>query len=327
MIPSVSIIIPIYNVEKYIERCLLSIISQECDGLTIECILVNDCSTDNSVNIATKTIADNGCHIHFQLINNEKNLGLSAARNIGMEHASGEYIIFVDSDDLLVEHCLEKLFEKMNNCSPDLLIAGFTKMNNQEIESKQILPTKNFRSQIKTGSQAFLEDLNAKECFVWRAIYKKDFLKQNNIKFINGIYFEDIPFTTECYLKAQKCLITDYLIYIYRQRAGSILTSMNKQKVLDFHQVLAFLWKLRQYVHLTDIQYKKLMKVIFITFSVETWYISHDEKLLSERREIMADLHKKVPELHFSGGFKEWVITFLYRNMPNTYIKLRSLFC
>ena len=87
MIPNVSIIIPIYNVEKYIERCLLSIISQECDGLTIECILVNDCSTDNSVNIATKTIADNGCRIHFQLINNEKNLGLSAARNIGMEHA------------------------------------------------------------------------------------------------------------------------------------------------------------------------------------------------------------------------------------------------
>ena len=108
------------------------------DGLTIECILVNDCSTDNSVNIATKTIADNGCRIHFQLINNEKNLGLSAARNIGMEHASGEYILFVDSDDLLVEHCLEKLFEEMNNCSPDMLIA-----RKQTDSSHQELPKPN----------------------------------------------------------------------------------------------------------------------------------------------------------------------------------------
>jgi glycosyltransferase involved in cell wall biosynthesis len=317
-----SIIVPFYNVEKYIHSCIESLFRQGLGEECFEIIAINDGSTDNSIQAIEDLL--NG-HRNIRIINSNKQ-GVSAARNTGIEKALGTYILFVDSDDLLIDNTLSVLLQEALKSRPDMLVADYAKMDDQQIESRNV-PSSDCTFQSTTGTELFLHQLNPRACYIWNKLYSRDFLNKNCLRFTPGIYFEDIPFTTECYLKAQKCLITDYLIYIYRQREGSILTSMNKQKVLDFHQVLAFLWKLRQYVHLTDIQYKKLMKVIFITFSVETWYISHDEKLLSERREIMADLHKKVPELHFSGGFKEWVITFLYRNMPNTYIKLRSLFC
>ena len=99
---TISIIVPIYNVEKYIGRCLDSIFVQEYNGVDIECILVNDCTPDNSMDIVAKKLEFYHGKIIFKIKNLDKNGGLCMARNAGVEIAKGEYVLFVDSDDRLL---------------------------------------------------------------------------------------------------------------------------------------------------------------------------------------------------------------------------------
>ena len=105
----VSIIIPVYKVEAYIERCLTSVMCQTYHDSAIECIIVDDCSPDNSVTIARRLISSYHGNIDFKIIRNDKNCGLSVARNNGMKYATGKYIFFLDSDDHIKEDCLKSL--------------------------------------------------------------------------------------------------------------------------------------------------------------------------------------------------------------------------
>ena len=104
----ISNIIPIYNVEKYIERCLLSVINQ-IYSKPIECILVNDCTQDDSMTIIRNIVNNYTGNIFFRIVNHEINMGLSAARNTGIKNSRGKYILFIDSDDYLDVNCLEFL--------------------------------------------------------------------------------------------------------------------------------------------------------------------------------------------------------------------------
>lgn len=314
-----SVIIPVYNVEKYIHDCLYSIFRQGLDDSCFEVIIINDGTQDNSIKVIEDILRQ---HSNITIIE-QKNQGLSAARNTGLAQASGEYILFVDSDDLLISESLKKLIEDAQAAKPDLLIAGFIKMTDQEIGQKKTILENRYHSRLKLGRQAFLEDLNPQQCYVWRTIYKKTFLEKNHIMFINGIYFEDVPFTTECYLKAEKCIISDYIFYIYRQRPDSIVSAINKRKLMDFHHVLASLWKMRSIKMTKDEQYK-LMDIIFTTFSIEMWYISHSKELMEVKSEIIKDMKMKVPELRFTGSLKKNIVSFLYKTMPNTYLNMLS---
>ena len=106
---SISIIIPVYNVEQYIEECLLSVANQTMtEG--IECIIVDDCGPDNSAAIAKRFVDSYQGDIRFTFIQRENNGGLSAARNTGIEAATGEYIYFLDSDDFIVPECIKTLY-------------------------------------------------------------------------------------------------------------------------------------------------------------------------------------------------------------------------
>ena len=88
-----------------------------------------------------------------------------------------------------------------------------------------------FIEEYKSGEELFLIDLNPQQCYVWRTLYRKAFLDDNNLRFISGIYFEDVPFTTESYLKAHKCIKTSLTFYIYRQRNDSIVSTLNIKKI------------------------------------------------------------------------------------------------
>ena len=106
----ISIIVPIYGVEPYIKKCLISIMSQSLTS-GVECILVNDCTKDESINIAQKLIDESRGNIKFRIINREENGGLSAARNTGILEAKGDYLYFLDSDDLIESNVLELCYE------------------------------------------------------------------------------------------------------------------------------------------------------------------------------------------------------------------------
>jgi len=317
-----SIIVPVYNVEQYIRSCVQSIYRQGLSEDDFEVILVNDGTQDNSFDVIGDIIA----HHTNIIILEQSNQGLSAARNIGLLKASGQYILFLDSDDLLIDNTLPQLISLTNDHPVDLLIADFVKLNNEEINTfeKAVLP--NVLTEQKSASEIFLQSFNPKQCYVWRTIYRKTFLDENNLKFIPGIYFEDVPFTTECLLKAKECLKTTHTFYIYRQRENSIVSSINLKKILDFNTVLAQLWEMYENYPLSLDTRKQLMNTIFETFSVSMWYVSHDSQLLKQRERIVSDLKQKVVNLYFSNGIKQKIISFFYRIAPLSYIKLRSLF-
>lgn len=314
-----SIIVPVYNVEEYIRPCVESIFKQGLDESTYEVILVNDGTKDNSFGVIEDIV---NSHSNI-LIVEQKNQGLSAARNTGMTKASGDYILFLDSDDLLIENTLGKLTAALSSSSPDILYAGFVKMTNEEIDTRKMVAQEECICRETTGRNSFLEDYNARECYAWRAFYKRTFLEEKHLRFIPGIYFEDVPFTTECHLVAGKCIRTDYTFYIYRQRPGSIVSVINKKKVMDFHHVIARLWELRQ-KRLTPAEDHQLMDAISTTFSIEMWFVSHTPELYADRKEILDDLKKRVPNLSFSGSLKNRIKSILFKYAPTLCVKLHA---
>lgn len=319
MTTKLSIIVPVYNVEQYIRPCVESIFRQGLDENAYEVILVNDGTKDNSFGVIEDIIRS---HSNIIIVE-QKNQGLSAARNTGMTKATGDYVLFVDSDDLLIGNTLGNLTAELSESTPDILFAGFVKMTNEEIDTKEIKPQEDFSCRETTGRKSFLEDYDARQCYAWRAFYKRSFLEANQLCFIPGIYFEDVPFTTECYLKAGKCIRTDYTFYIYRQRPGSIVSAINKKKVMDFHHVIARLWELRKQ-NLTTAEDCQLMDAISTTFSIEMWYVSHTPELYADRKEIIAELKEKVPNLSFQGSLRQKIKSFLFKYAPTLCVKLHA---
>ena len=317
-----SIIVPVYNVEQYIRTCVQSIYRQGLSEDDFEVILVNDGTQDNSFVVIEDIITNHNNMIVFE----QSNQGLSAARNTGLSKASGQYILFLDSDDLLIDNTLPQLLSLTNNHLVDLLIAGFVKLNNKEIDSfDNTLPVE-ILTEEKSASEIFLQDFNPQQCYVWRTIYRKQFLDENGLLFIPGIYFEDVPFTTECLLKAKDCIKTTLTFYIYRQRDNSIVSSINLKKILDFNIALSKLWDMYKGFVLPIEMQRQLMNTIFTTFSISIWYVSHNHQLLLQRKEIISDLNQKVPDLYFTNGLKQKILSIVFRIIPCTYIKIRALF-
>lgn len=110
----ISVIIPVYNVEKYIKRCLDSVIRQEVGCYELECILVNDCSPDKSMQIARQIVDNYKGNIHFLLLEHEVNKGQSASRNTGLRNVSGDFVFFIDSDDWIGDNCLSLLYGEVS---------------------------------------------------------------------------------------------------------------------------------------------------------------------------------------------------------------------
>ena len=205
-----SIIIPVYNVEQYIRSCIESIYRQDLKEEDFEVILVNDGTQDDSFEKINDIISN---HTNIVVLEQE-NQGLSVARNKGLAYASGQYVLFVDSDDMLLDRSLSKLCSMLDSYSFDMLIAGFVKMNNQEIASCNCIASTSFVTERRLASDIFLHSFKPQECYIWRTLYRRDFLEDNNVRFIPGVYFEDVPFTVECYLKANMCIYTSLVFYI-----------------------------------------------------------------------------------------------------------------
>lgn len=314
-----SVIVPVYNVEKYIFSCIESIFKQRLDDSDFEVIIVNDGTNDRSMEIIKDFIQQ---HDNITVINQE-NQGLSVARNTGLKYAGGEYILFVDSDDLLIDNTLKLLLDCAVNSSADMVMGDFLKLTDKQIE--KYIPSLSAKESVEmSGEEAFIQFLNPRECYVWRSLYRREFLNDNHISFIPGVYFEDVPFTTECYTKADRCISLPIPFYVYRQRPNSIVSSVNVKKLKDFNAVIEYLWQLKGCHSLTNGESRKLDDTIFTTFSIEMWYLTTDRGLYDCRREIVEDLKKRVPDLFFPNGIKQQLVSLLFRYMPYAYLRLRS---
>lgn len=320
-IMKLSIIVPVYNVEPYIRPCLESILKQELDDTECEIILVNDGTQDDSFG-QIQDIIDQ----HHNIVRiDQDNQGLSGARNTGLLYAKGDYILFVDSDDLLVENSVARLLQIALEASADLVVADFLKLSDEEILAYHHDCSRECGIQEKTGSELFMEDLRPDQNYVWRTLYRRAFLEENNLKFIHGICYEDMPFTPECYLKAKKCVRTSCVLYLYRMGHTSITSTMSPKKAMDLNKVIARIWELKDMECITRNERQRLLDNLFATFSFELWCISHNKNVLDDRRAIVSDLMNKVPDLWFSHGLKQLIVSSLFRLFPNTYLKLRSI--
>lgn len=317
-----SIIVPVYNVEKYIRPCFESIFRQGLDDEDYEVIIVNDGSTDKSMEMIADIIAQ---HRNITVIHQE-NLSLSVARNNGIAAAQGDYILMPDSDDLLIDNSLKPLLDKALESQADLVVADFLKMTDEQIGNQPNIPQQAFRVQEKTGKELFLEDLNPHECFVWRTMYRRCFILDNGLQFIPGIYCQDVPFTHEAYLKAQKCLRTTWLLNIYRTgRPGAASISFSKKRALDYPIIISKTWELTRLKGLSPDVLSKLKDDIYTSFSVFVHDIFFGIKDSTFRVFLLKEIKRNAPDLFFSNGLNQLIHSITFRYLPYFYFHFVNL--
>jgi len=320
-----SIIVPVYNVEKYIRTCLESVFKQGLNDDCFEVIIVNDGSTDNSMGMITDII---NRHNNITIINQE-NQGLSVARNNGIAAAKGEYILMPDSDDLLVENSLKLIVHKALESKADMVIADFLRMNDEEIDKLNFinLIQPSFETYEKTGKDYFIEDMLPTECYVWRILFRRDFLIENNISFYPGIRFQDIPFTQECYLKAKKCIRVPKLLNIYRKghnTAASSPYSFTAKKARDLCIAIKKVWELQQLDSLSPLLVNKIKENVYSSYLNFCFRILNFLNNREEAIQALKFLNQQVPDLRFTHGIAQITADFLRRKMPRIYLILIS---
>lgn len=226
----VSVIVPVYNVENYIAQCLDSIICQTLSDIEIIC--VNDGSTDDSLEILK---AYEKFDKRITVIDQE-NTGVSGARNTGLSRANGEYAAFFDSDDFVSPVILERLYTNAKKYDSDYVYCNVTCVDTKS--GKNFLWNRGFSPQMKknfTGKVFCEKDLDSKEYFdqhvmVWNKLYKKEFLDSINLKFYEGLIFEDYLFFTKLFFNAQRISFDPDPLYFYRyNREGSIIKAADKR--------------------------------------------------------------------------------------------------
>ena len=329
-----SIIIPVCNVEQYIRPCLESIYRQGLSDKDFEVIVVNDGSTDNSIKVVER-IQER--HKNISQINpvqttptplnsggETAHVGPSVCRNTGMEMAKGEYVLFVDSDDLLMDNGLSVLLQKAMETEADMVVADFMRMKDEEITSVYEARLTDARVVDKSGLDYYVEDYDpGVGSFIWRILYKRTFLNENQIRLFPGVYYEDIPFLQECYLKAKRVIGIHLLYYIYRIRQRSCTYTFAMKNALDYNTAIANSWRLTEMDNLPERVVTQQKKNIYLCFNYAVDCIIGVFRDPSERKKIVDDLIKKVPDLRFTGGVGPKVVSALFRAMPYTYIRWR----
>ena len=316
-----SIIVPVYNVENYIRPCIESIFRQGLDDNDFEIIIVNDGTRDRSMEMIAEIINQ---HHNISVINQE-NQGLSVARNNGIAQAKGEYIFMPDSDDLVIENGLPPLLEIALRTKVDIVVADFLLMNDEQIANFNGITQNDLIIKEKKGEQLMIEDLDPHQCYVWRSLFRKEFITYNHIYFLPDVCYQDVPFTHECYLKANRCIRTNHLLYLYRRgREGATTSSYNIKKGKDFCKVIAHTWELTKLDNPPRIQ-RKLKDDIFTSFS----RMIFQTRLLEKRgdRQLVIDCMKQLaPDLSFTNGFRQRLYTLMYRYLPHILTDIRYLY-
>ena len=215
-----SVVIPFYHVERYIGGCLA--LAAQLDAGQCEVLLVDDCGEDGSLEIAAGYCAQ---YANFRLIRRRSNGGLSAARNSGLAEAAGEYVYFLDSDDLPEPGALMALARAAGERRLDIAKARFVNFDDEtgrETPGPAIPATETM-----TGGELFAAQcrMGLYEPMVWQCVYRRAFLLENGLEMADGLLFEDELFQAPALLKAERAAAFESVIVRYRRREGSIMGS------------------------------------------------------------------------------------------------------
>ena len=224
--PKISVIVPVYNGEKYIEACLKSVVAQSLDGW--EMILVNDGSTDASGQIMKKYAES---YNHFIIYVEQENRGLSEARNTGLQHAHGKYIAFLDGDDLLPKDALLSFYRKAKETCADM-VAGNVVTFEEGIASSDF-SQRNQETAFTVSGETFLTEAVTNHHYVpmvYNYLYRRSFIEQYELRFEPGILHEDELWTPIALTKAKRVASIHCTTYLYRQHGASIMSSSKAER-------------------------------------------------------------------------------------------------
>jgi glycosyltransferase involved in cell wall biosynthesis len=285
-----------------------------------EVIIINDGTKDRSMEVIQDIISQH----HNITVVNQENQGLSVVRNNGIAMAKGKYILMPDSDDLLIENSLKPLLEKALETKDDLVVADFLAMTDEEIDNfyKKEFKQPELQFNEGTGEPLYLEILSPHQCYVWRTLYRREFLVAQNLAFYPGIRYQDIPFTHECYLKANSYYKTNQFLNIYRRWPGSSTNAYKIDNSKDFIVALAKTWELRQIKGLSSNILYKLEENVYTSFRMMLYHTLHILKKKSDRNYIIDFLNVKIPTLNFTHSIQQRLITFMVKRMPHLFINL-----
>ena len=212
---SVSVIIPVYGVENYIEQCLQSIIHQTMDHSLIECIIINDCTQDRSMEVAQEVIANYTGEMSFRIINHQVNRGLSVSRNTGIKEAKNDYLMFIDSDDYLLDDGLTRLMMMAEQQENDIVMGNFYDETNDCLAFP-------YKEDLWSQDHSLLY-IGIRKVTAWNTLIKRQLFIDHHLRFEEGIYFEDVIF---CYTLYQHIKSFAYMAqpsYFYRKNEKGIM--------------------------------------------------------------------------------------------------------
>ncbi|MFZ4261612.1 glycosyltransferase family 2 protein [Sphingobacterium sp. HJSM2_6] len=272
------LIIPIYNVEEYIEHCINSIVSQGYDNL--ECLFINDCSTDNSQLIIDEFLNNYKGKIIFKTIYHSQNKGLSAARNTGIKNATGDYFLFLDSDDMLLPSALNNFIELAQKYNYPEIIIGDLFSESDYYQSILGFPSNKIYPDYTASTSWLAENflLNVK-VVAWSKLYKKEFIIENNLKFEEGFLFEDViwHFCLNKFVKNVGFCFEPF--YYYRFNENSIMNSTQKERgriegnVKLIHKLLEKVSKKNFYIeHLFILKLWHRFKLMEVSTENQTYF-------------------------------------------------------
>ncbi len=226
---NVSIIVPVYNVEQYIERCLKSLVEQTC-SCNYEIVIVNDGTKDNSMEIVRR-FAD---EYKFIKIIEQENGGLSSARNTGIANAIGEYIAFVDSDDFVSPDYIKLLYESAVKNDSDVVYSNYCnimdesgrKIGNFPKHKKGVFDAEKILKQT-------LQDITVRS-YVWNKLYRRRVFTDNDLEFPIGINFEDFVVMPQVFYHSERVSFIPQSLYNYVHREGSITGSLCKKDIKNY---------------------------------------------------------------------------------------------
>lgn len=219
-----SFIIPLYNSAKWLEKCLMSVLNQDIPESEMEIICVNDGSPDNSSELA-REIAKKHPSI---IIIDQPNQGPSGARNTGMKVATGKYLCFVDPDDFVEPNVYGKLVRQMEDEQLDMLRFNYQIVdeNYQHVEKRPFEKVFDYTPKLMSGAEFLATRLDI-ACNIWRYMYRREIITQNEIWCFTGDYYDDTPWLPLVLLKAERMNVCDMVVYNYLERADSLVKTTN----------------------------------------------------------------------------------------------------
>lgn len=223
-----SFVVPAYNAEEYISKCLDSLLAQSLDVSEYEILVINDGSTDATLNIALKYIEK---YTNIKLIN-QNNKGLAETRNVGIKNSRGQYIWFIDSDDYIVENCAANILSFVVEKNLDMFLVAPSANVTENFQKDW---NEKFPPVVVKGSSLLKDD--KVDVGAWAYLFKKSFIELNNLRFLSGSLFEDSEFTPRALFYASNVGLIDFSVYYYIQHGKSIMHTFSSNRLRHYINV------------------------------------------------------------------------------------------